>query len=97
MKNAHATCMNSITKECTGTCCTLQICSQYKSIMKYTTLMQWWHLGSILNEFVLSCSLVCGDVCGKFNVLYGRVRNILKKNKDFEVKLDHCIMLNRNS
>lgn len=39
-----------------------------------------------INEFVLSCSLVCGDVCGKFNVLYGRVRNILKKNKDFEVK-----------
>lgn len=33
------------------------------------------------------CSLVCGDVCGKFNVLYGRVRNILKKNKDFEVHL----------
>lgn len=31
--------------------------------------------------------LVCGDVCGKFNVLYGRVRNILKKNKDFEMLL----------
>ena len=34
---------------------------------------------------VLPCSLVCGDVCGKFNALYGRVRNILKKNKEFEV------------
>jgi len=31
--------------------------------------------------------LVCGDVCGKFNILYGRVRNILKKNKDFEMLL----------
>ncbi|KAJ7322780.1 hypothetical protein OS493_032965 [Desmophyllum pertusum] len=31
--------------------------------------------------------LVCGDVCGKFNILYGRVRNILKKNKDFEILL----------
>lgn len=31
--------------------------------------------------------LVCGDVCGKFNVLYGRVRNVLKKNKDFEMLL----------
>ena len=35
--------------------------------------------------FIFLCSLVCGDVCGKFNVLYGRIRNILKKNKDFEV------------
>ncbi|KAL9978838.1 hypothetical protein ACROYT_G016409 [Oculina patagonica] len=31
--------------------------------------------------------LVCGDVCGKLNILYGRVRNILKKNKDFEMLL----------
>ena len=46
-----------------------------------------------INEFLLSRSLVCGDVCGKFNILYGRVRNILKKNKDFEVKLDQCILL----
>ena len=30
-------------------------------------------------------SLVSGDVCGKFNTLFERVRNILKKNKDFEV------------
>ena len=43
-------------------------------------------------------SLVCGDVCGKFNVLYGRVRNVLKKNKDFEVKQERekknsCIII----
>ena len=43
-------------------------------------------------------SLVCGDVCGKFNVLYGRVRNVLKKNKDFEVKQERerensCIVM----
>ena len=43
-------------------------------------------------------SLVCGDVCGKFNVLYGRVRNVLKKNKDFEVKQERerknsCIVI----
>lgn len=37
-------------------------------------------------SFFFIYSLVCGDVCGKFNVLYGRVRNVLKKNKDFEVK-----------
>lgn len=46
-----------------------------------------------VNEFVLSCSLVCGDVCGKFNILYGRVRNILKKNKDFEVNNFHFVGL----
>ena len=43
-------------------------------------------------------SLVCGDVCGKFNVLFGRVRNVLKKNKDFEVKKERekknsCIII----
>ena len=43
-------------------------------------------------------SLVCGDVCGKFNVLFGRVRNVLKKNKDFEVKQERerknsCIVI----
>ena len=43
-------------------------------------------------------SLVCGDVCGKFNVLYGRIRNVLKKNKDFEVKQERekknsCIII----
>lgn len=31
--------------------------------------------------------LVSGDVCGKFNTLFERVRNILKKNKDFEMLL----------
>lgn len=31
--------------------------------------------------------LVSGDVCGKFNTLFGRVKNILKKNKDFEMLL----------
>ena len=41
---------------------------------------------------------MCGDVCGKFNVLYGRVRNVLKKNKDFEVKQERekknsCIII----
>ena len=41
---------------------------------------------------------MCGDVCGKFNVLYGRVRNVLKKNKDFEVKQERekknsCIVI----
>lgn len=31
--------------------------------------------------------LVCGDVCGKLKALFGRVANILKKNKGFEMLL----------
>ena len=38
----------------------------------------------------MCCSLVCGDVRGKLKALFGRVANILKKNKGFEV---WCLLL----
>jgi hypothetical protein len=40
----------------------------------------------VLSFLSLVCSLACGDVEGKFDVLFSRVRAIQKKSGNFDVR-----------
>jgi hypothetical protein len=63
--------------------------------------MKWPNVNliNLIGKFILAfliiyhCSLVCGEINGKINQLYARVKNVLKKNPDFEVSISRVVCL----